>query len=65
MPKGVYKRTKRDVDLVERKKLIDTKDDFYYLDPLKNIPEEYWNEEIWIHIEYNGAPLKKELKNQC
>ena len=58
MPKGVYERTKEEVDLVEKKKLIDTKENFYYLDPLKNIPEEYWNQEIWIHTEYKKAPIR-------
>ena len=44
--------------IIERKKIIGTKEDFYYLDPLKNIPEEYWNQKVWIHVTSKRSPLR-------
>ncbi|KKK45916.1 MAG: hypothetical protein Lokiarch_05850 [Candidatus Lokiarchaeum sp. GC14_75] len=56
--KGVYERTKAREQIIQRKKIIDTKEDFYYLDSLKNIPEEYWNQEIWLLVPYKRAPIR-------
>ena len=47
-------------DLIKRKKIIDTKKDFYYLDILKNIPEVYWNQEIWLQVPDISSPIKKD-----
>lgn len=43
---------------IKRKKIIDTKKDFFYLDPLKNIPEVYWNQKIWLLAPYEGNPIR-------
>ncbi|KKL13109.1 hypothetical protein LCGC14_2529090, partial [marine sediment metagenome] len=56
--KRVYERTEAREQIIQRKKLIDTKEDFYYLDPLKNIAEEYWNQEIWLLVPYKRAPIR-------
>ncbi len=56
MPKGVYQRPEKQT--IQRKKLIDAKKDFYYLDILKNIPEEYWNQEIWIYVRAKNNHIK-------
>ncbi len=50
---NVLKKEKKNTkNVLKRKKLIDTKGDFYYLDPLEHIPEEYWNQKVWIHVSY-------------
>lgn len=56
MPKGMYERPEG--QQLQRKKIIDTKKDFYYLDPLKNIPEIYWNQKVWLLVEYKKAPIR-------
>ena len=58
MPRGDYNRKKKFGDLVKRKKLIDIKEDFYYLNPLENIHKVYWNQKVWIHTEFKGSPLR-------
>ncbi|MFW9973549.1 MAG: hypothetical protein ACFFDF_25435 [Candidatus Odinarchaeota archaeon] len=45
---------------MKRKKIIDTKEAFYYLDPLKKIPEEYWNQEIWIQVPDKCSVIQKD-----
>lgn len=45
---------------IKRKKIIDTKNDFYYLDPLEKIPEEYWNQEIWLQVPDKSSLIQKD-----
>lgn len=45
---------------IQRKKIIDTKEDFYYLDILKNIPKEYWNLKVWLLVPIKRTPIKKD-----
>ncbi len=43
---------------IKRKKIIDTKKDFFYLDPLENIPKEYWNQKVWIYVKSKRSHLR-------
>ncbi|MBA7467090.1 hypothetical protein ES707_02286 [subsurface metagenome] len=49
---------------IERKRIIDIKKDFYYLDPLKNIPEIYWNQKIWLQVPSKQAPIRIETNKR-
>lgn len=49
---------------IERKKIIDIKKDFYYLDPLKNIPEIYWNRKIWLQVPSKQSLIRIETNKR-
>lgn len=49
---------------IKRKKIIDIKKDFYHLDPLKNIPEIYWNQKIWLQVPSKQAPIRIETNKR-
>ena len=51
-------------EIIIKKKLIDTKEDFYYLDPLKKIPEEFWENEIWFQSPNKKNPIQLDCKKR-
>lgn len=55
---------KKMAQTIERKKIIDIKKDFYYLDPLKNIPEIYWNRKIWLQVPSKQSLIRIETNKR-
>ena len=55
---------KKMAQTIKRKKIIDIKKDFYYLDPLKNIPEIYWNQKIWLQVPSKQSSIRIETNKR-
>ncbi|KKN05748.1 hypothetical protein LCGC14_1084270 [marine sediment metagenome] len=54
---------------IQKRKVRDIEESFYYLNPLEKIPKEYWEEEVWLQVPVNvGAKLRvnahKHLRDQ-